>query len=159
MPVSASLRPDASLTSRLHQEINTYRQSRGASELQRHPGLDRLAQNHCEFLRKNRGTFVLHGKNVSHSGFEGRALIAREHYHMENVSENVAATTKVAGSTTQRLVELWKGSKDHHKNMVDDWTHTGVGVVVDSDGMVFSTQIFSTVTYSQMASRERFNRF
>ena len=45
------------------------------------------------------------------------------------------------------LIELWKDSKDHHKNMLDDWTHTGIGVVVDSDGMVFATQIFSTVSY------------
>ncbi len=159
MPVSASLRPDASITNRLHQEINAYRRSQGRNSLQRHAGLDRLAQEHCEYLRSHRGTFSLNGKNVSHFGFESRALMARERYQMAGVSENVAATSKVSGSTTQRLVSLWKGSKDHHKNMLNDWTHTGAGVVVDSDGMVFSTQIFATVNPSQMSVRERFNRF
>lgn len=159
MPVSASLRPDTSLSSRLHQEVNSYRRSQGARELQRHAGLDRLAQQHCEYLRQHRGSFTLSGKNVSHFGFEGRALIARERYQMENISENVAAANHPGKDPAPVLVSLWKGSKDHHKNMVDDWTCTGIGVAVDSDGMVFATQLFSTVSMSQMSVRERFNRF
>jgi uncharacterized protein YkwD len=159
MPVSASIRPDAPLSTRLYHEVNAYRSSRGASALQRHAGLDRLAQQHCEYLRQHRGTFSLQGKNVSHFGFDGRALYAREAYHMQNISENVAASSKTSGSTTQRLIELWKNSHDHHKNMTDKWTHTGVGVVVDSDGMVFATQLFSTVSMSQMDMRERLTQF
>ena len=161
MPVSASAfnRSGLSITSRLFQEVNAYRRSKGRSELQRHAGLDRLAQKHCEYLRDHRGTFSLNGKNVSHIGFEGRTLIARERYQMGSVSENVAATSKVPGSTTQRLITLWIGSKDHHRNMLDDWSQTGVGVVVDSDGMVFATQFFATTNSSPMSTRERFNRF
>lgn len=159
MPVAASLRPDGSITSRLSQEVNAYRRSQGKSELQRHAGLDRLAQNHCEYLRQHRGTFSLNGKNVSHFGFEGRSLMARERYQMGSVSENVAASSKVQGSSTQRMLELWKGSKDHHKNMLDDWTATGIGVVVDSDGMIFATQLFATENLTQESVRDRFNRF
>jgi uncharacterized protein YkwD len=159
MKVSASTRPDSSLSGRLYQEVNAYRRSQGADELQRHAGLDRLAQDHCEYLRQHRGTFKLNGKNVSHIGFEGRALIARERFRMENISENVAAANHPGSSPTPVIVRLWKGSKDHHKNMVDGWTHTGVGVLVDSDGMTFATQLFSTVSMSQMSTRERFNRF
>lgn len=160
IPVSVSARPTGSVSNRLFQEVNSYRRSRGSTELQRHSGLDRLAQAHCEFLRKNRGSFTLHGKNVSHTGFEGRSLIAQQRYQMYSVSENVAATSKVSGSTTQRLVDLWKNSRGHHKNMTDRWTHTGVGVVVDSDGMVFATQIFAMEGLPmQMTTRERFNRF
>lgn len=160
MAVSASLRPDSSLSGRIHQEVNAYRRSRGARELQRHAGLDRLAQQHCEYLRRNRGTFSLHGKNVSHFGFEGRAFVARERLNMASVSENVAAANH-PGATDRAatLIGLWKGSKDHHKNMIDDWTQTGIGVVVDSDGMVFATQLFATVNSSQMSMRDRFNQF
>jgi uncharacterized protein YkwD len=159
MQVSASSRPDSSVSGRLYQEVNAYRRSRGAAELQRHAGLDRLAQDHCEYLRKHRGTFSVNGKNVSHIGFEGRTLFAREHFQMYNISENVAAANHPGSSPTTAVIGLWKGSKDHHKNMLDDWTHTGVGVVVDSDGMTFATQLFSTVSMSQMTTRERFNRF
>ncbi len=157
--VSAPLNPDASHPSRLLNEVNSYRATKGKSALQRHTGLDRLAQEHCEYLRKHRGTFQLNGKNVSHIGFDGRALVARERYQMANVSENVAAARHPGRNPAPLMVELWKGSKDHHKNMLEDWTHTGIGVVVDSDGMVFATQLFSTVSNSQMSTRERFNHF
>lgn len=159
MPVSASIHPDSSVSSRFFQEVNTYRRNQGAKELQRHAGLDRLAQEHCEYLRKNRGSFSLNGRNVSHIGFDGRSLIARERYNMENVSENVAAANHPGENMASVLVGLWKGSKDHNKNMLDDWTYSGMGVVVDSDGMAFATQIFATVSSSQMSVRERFNRF
>jgi uncharacterized protein YkwD len=157
--VSSTLRPDSSLPGQVLQEVNAYRATKGVGSLQRHSGLDRLAHEHCEYLRKHRGTFQLSGKNVSHFGFESRALAARELYNMQNVSENVAAATHPGKNSASVLVSLWKGSKDHHKNMIDDWTHTGIGVVVDSDGTVFSTQLFSTVSMNQMSVRERFNRF
>lgn len=159
MPVSASLRPDSSLSGQVLQEVNSYRRSHGAADLQRHAGLDRLAQEHCEYLRQNRGKFGLYGKNVSHFGFEGRALLARERYHMESVSENVAAANYPGKKPAPVLLKLWSESKDHEYNMRGAWTQTGVGVVVDSDGMVFSTQLFATVSHSQLATRERFNRF
>ena len=159
MQVSASIRPDSSLSGQVFQAVNAYRSNHGASVLQRHAGLDHLAQEHCEYLRQHRGTFQLYGKNVSHFGFEGRALAARERYHMQNVSENVASANHPGQSPAPVLVNLWAGSKDHDFNMRESWTHTGVGAVMDSDGMVFSTQIFATISNSQLATRERFNRF
>jgi uncharacterized protein YkwD len=159
MPVSASLRPDSSLTERVFQEVNSYRRSHGATDLQRHAGLDRLAQEHSEYLRQHRGEFGIYGKNVSHIGFDGRALIAREAYHMENISENVAAANHPGANSAPALVKLWEGSKDHEFNMRSAWTYTGIGVVVDTDGMVFATQLFATVTDSQMSVRDRFNHF
>lgn len=160
LPVSLSNQKDSSLADRIYQQVNTYRKCCGARELQRHRGLDKLAQQHCEYLRSHRGTFSLQGKNVSHYGFEGRALVARERYHMENVSENVAAANRSGGDPASSVIALWKGSKSHHKSMLDDWSLTGVGVVVDTDGTVFSTQLFSTPPHNfQMSTRERFNQF
>jgi uncharacterized protein YkwD len=159
MPVSASLHPDTSLAGRIHTEVNSYRRSCGASELQRHAGLDRLAQEHCEYLRQHKGKFQIYGKNVSHFGFEGRALIARERFQMMSVSENVASAENPGGNPAPTLVNLWVNSKDHEYNMRSNWTHTGIGVVKDSDGTVFATQLFSTISYSQLATRDRFSRF
>lgn len=169
MPVSATIRPetgssspargDRSAANRLFDEVNAYRLSQGGRALQRHSGLDRLAQQHCEYLRQHRGSFSLHGKNVSHYGFEGRAIAAREYLQMSSVSENVAAANHSGSNMSPVILELWKGSKDHHKNMIDSWTHSGIGVVVDSDGMVFATQLFATKNNSQMTMRERMNSF
>lgn len=157
--VSKSLEATGSSPARLLQEVNSYRRSRGIHELQRHAGLDHLAQQHCEYLRQHRGSFTLNGKNVSHMGFEGRALVARERHRISNISENVAAANHGGVNPAPILLGLWKTSKGHHQNLLNSWTHTGVGVVTDADGMVFATELFATVTSSQMTMRNRFNKF
>lgn len=159
MAAPVSNRSDRSASSRLFDEVNSYRLSQGAQPVQRHAGLDRLAQKHCEYLSRKRGNFSLYGKYVSHYGFDGRAIAARETYQMSSVSENVAAASYPGSDSSRVIVQLWKNSRDHHKNMTDDWTHSGIGVVVDSDGMVFATQLFATKNYSQMTMRERMNSF
>lgn len=169
IPVSGTIRPDTEassparsdqhLSDRLFEAVNGYRLSRGAQPVQRHVGLDRLAQAHCEYLRSHRGTFSVYGKNVSHYGFESRAVAAREAYEMASVSENVAAANHRGSNSPAVFVEMWKQSNSHHKNMVDDWTCSGIGVVVDSDGMIFTTQLFATKNNSQMTMRERLNGF
>lgn len=159
VPVSTSVNPKSSASEQIYQEVNSYRASRGAAGLKRHAGLDRLAQEHCEYLRKNRGSFSLNGRNVSHIGFDGRALVARERYNMANVSENVAAAKHPGSGASRSIIDLWKNSSSHHKNMIDDWQFTGVGVVVDSDGMVFSTQLFANEGVGRMLTRTRFTSF
>lgn len=159
VPVSVSSQSDTSHAAQVFQAVNAYRRSQGTKELQRHAGLDNLAQKHCEYLRQHRGSFSIYGKNVSHVGFDGRALVARERFRMENISENVASSYHAKGSPAAAVTGLWKGSSDHHKNMVNDWTHTGVGVVVDADGTVFATQLFSTVSYMQRTTHARFTGF
>jgi uncharacterized protein YkwD len=167
MPVSATFRQENTApsrggritSSRLFDAVNNYRASVGASLIERHAGLDRLAQEHCEYLRRNRGTFSLYGKYVSHNGFESRAMAAREYMGMSSVSENVAAANYPGSDASSVILQLWKNSRDHHKNMTDDWTCSGIGVVVDSDGMVFATQLFATRNYSQMTMRDRMNSF
>lgn len=157
---SASAAPSkASLSGSLHAEVNSYRRSHGAKNLQRHPGLDRLAQEHSEYLRKNRGTFSLHGKNVSHYGFEGRALAARQRFQMDDISENVVSAKASGGNPASMLVKLWAGSRNHNHNMRQSWSHTGIGVVVDADGTIFATQLFGTPNNSQMALTDRFRQF
>lgn len=158
-PASAPLRAGASSATDMFQAVNAYRRSQGAKELQRHAGLDSLARKHCEYLRQHRGTFTLHGKNVSHIGFEGRTLVAREIYHMPNLSENVAAASNAGSNPVPSLIALMKNSTNDRKNLVDDWTHVGVGVVVDPNGLAFSTVLFSTLSLSQMSTRQRFNGF
>lgn len=142
--------------------VNDYRKNKGIPELQRHAGLDRLAQDHCEYLRKNRGTFEVYGKNVSHMGDVGRCLIAIRVFRMRSTSENVAWIEPYGPETqvAQGFVTMWKQSPDHDYAMsCKDWTHTGVGAVVDTDGSVFATQLFSTTDYSTFATRDRFNSF
>lgn len=159
VPVSASLQPDTSLSGQVFKEVNAYRRNHGVSDLERHAGLDRLAQAHCVYLSQHHGEFGLYGKNVSHYGFEGRALAARESYQMDNISENVATANNPGSNPAPCLIKLWAASKDHDYNMRSSWTHSGVGVLVAKDGTVIATQLFATISHSQLASRDRFTRY
>ena len=150
------------LSAQVYKDSNLYRNEVGAGTLQRHAGLDRLALQHCEYLRANRGKFNLHGKNVSHSGSEGRSMMAMKAFQMLNCSENVAwtSTTGSDAVTSSSLLTLWKRSSSHDAALRDpSWTHTGVGTLRDADGTVFATQLFGTANRSQMIMRDRFNSF
>ncbi len=153
---SQSKSSGSDLSDRIYREVNAYRATQGASAVPRHAGLDRLAQKHSEFLMANRGKFSLHGKNVSHMGFEGRHLAARELYNMNSFSENVAACSGGSAKAEFTLVKLWADSPNHEYNMTESWTFTGVGVCVDKDGRVFSTQLFGTPSMGQMTLTDRF---
>lgn len=158
MKVSGSLHSANPASDRLFEKVNDYRLSRGRTALLRHSGLDRLAQEHSEYLRQHRGSFSLSGSNVSHIGFDGRVAECRHLYQMENMSENVLAAKYPGEVRAQALLDLWIGSNDHHKNILDSWTCTGVGVVQDADGTIFSTQLFATINSSPLYMRDRISR-
>ncbi len=157
VPMSASSSSDKSLTTRLLNDVNSYRATKGASPLVRNPGLDRLAQEHCAFLMRNRGKFKIQGTNVSHVGFESRGLVARQMLGIPTLGENVAA---IPSSSTSALVSAWANSSGHDFTMKsNDWQQTGIGILVDQDGMVFATQLFGTPTSSQMTFNNRMTSF
>lgn len=136
-------------------EVNSYRQSKGRQSLVRNPALDRMANEHSEFMRRNRGSFGVHGRNVTHDGFDGRALRARQLLNINTLGENVASAK---GRSVEDFVGLWANSAGHDYNMRGDWTETGIGVVVDEDGTVFATQVFGTPSISQMTLTDRFRQ-
>jgi uncharacterized protein YkwD len=150
VPVSASYRSGSSLSDQVFAEVNSYRSSKGKAMLQRHAGLDRLAQQHCDYLAKNGEKFSLHGKYVSHFGFEGRSLTAQQAYKIATIGENVVASSN---HSPKHLVKLWIGSRQHEQNMRIDWSHTGVATAVNTRGMLVSTQIFGNAPNPSFGSR------
>lgn len=153
MPVSTSFGKDASLSDQVFREVNSYRASKGKAALQRHPGLDRLAQQHCDYLVKTSGSYGIYGKSISHIGFEGRALSAKQAYKITSLGENVVSSTD---RSAKHLVELWAGSKGHEHNMRNDWSCTGIATAVNANGEVISTQLFGNApseSHRQMADR------
>ena len=153
---------DNSLAGTVCQDVNQLRSQMGLPVLKRHSGLDKLAQNHAEYLLKHRGTFSLHGKNVSHYDAESRALLAINRLDMVSYSEHVAwcVAQPSDNAASRAMITMWRNSPDHRDAMLNkDWTHTGVGLVKDADGSVFATQVFGTKSMSQMAMRDRMNQF
>jgi uncharacterized protein YkwD len=154
VPVSSSFGSQAALSDQVFSEVNTYRLSKGKPALYRHAGLDRLAQQHCDYLVKSGGSFSLYDKNVSHIGFEGRALAAKQSYRITSLGENVVASSD---KSPKHLVNLWAGSKGHEHNMRSDWDCTGVATAITADGQVISTQIFGNSPST--SHREMLDRF
>ena len=157
LQVSSSLNNrDAKLSDSIFHEVNRYRATKSASSMKRHAGLDRLAQGHAEYLRQHRGTFSVHGRNVSHFGFESRARAANHGMGFIYLAENVAAAKNDGASG---IVRLWAASKSHELTMRSKYDFTGIGTVIDDDGMVFTVQLFGTRTSSHMAMADRLRGF
>jgi len=150
-PVSKT---DGTVAGNIHAQVNSYRQAQGKPALQRHSGLDRMAQQHSEFMRRNRGKFGGSSGNLTHYGFEERAMNAQRAMSMSDVAENVASCSGNYGSAANTLVGAWKGSSSHDQNLRGKFTSTGIGVVVDDDGTVFATQLFASESHSHMAMRD-----
>ncbi|MEK7952257.1 CAP domain-containing protein [Luteolibacter soli] len=155
LPAATSSAVHGRLAGNIHAQVNAYRQSLGKPALQRHAGLDRLAQQHAEFMLRNRGKF---GDKSTHYGFEERTLMAQRGMGISDVGENVG-TCRGAARPADMLVEAWKKSKGHQMNLKGGWTQTGIGVAVDNDGAVFATQLFGNVDHSHLSLTNRMRSF
>ena len=155
VPVSLSNSKNDPIADEVHVLVNDYRGTKNKSQLGRHAGLDRLAAEHSHFLMRNSGKFTIHGKKVSHYGFENRALAARQNHHMEGLGEIVAACTTTPPQAASQLVRLWQQSPGHHKQLLEDWTDTGIGSATGSDGTVYCTQLFAIRGTGSQSHRER----
>jgi len=159
LPVATAATGHDRLAGNIHAQVNAYRQSLGKPGLKRNAGLDRLAQQHSEFMRRNRGKFGKGCKgNITHFGFEERSLMAQRGMGMSDVGENVGTCSRT-GRPADVLVEAWKKSKGHQMNLKGGWTQTGIGVVVDADGTVFATQLFGNADRSHMTLVNRMRSF
>jgi len=115
--------------------VNAYRSSKGKSPLQREAQLDALALQHSAYMMRHRSKHL-----VSHDGYQGRVREAQQKFGYRGLSENVGASS--SKGAVQDIVGFWTGSRPHRSSILGQWDATGIGVVVDSDGMVFVTQVF-----------------
>src|SRR5690348_2947039 len=107
---SAAVKSDGSLAGTIYAQVNSYRASKGKSQLPRHAGLDKMAREHSEYMLRNSKS------GISHYGFEERALKAQRLMSMGEVSENVATCRGQGGNAASVLVEAWKKSSGHEMN-------------------------------------------
>lgn len=143
---------------RLEAEINRYRRSIGKSPVPRHPGLDKMARDHCEFMAMNPGKFQLGSTMITHYGFESRVLRAQRQHGMDSVAENVAGGPD-SPAMAVRFVRAWAASRGHDFNLRQDWDATGIGVFITPDGNAYATQLFATRSRSHFQSTDRMRGF
>ena len=125
------------------EQLNGYRIQHGLNPLQEHAGLHGLCIEHSRWLKDKRGTSMIHGSNVSHSGSNYRARVARIRHEMEDWGENVAFISQPADDVAAKLIVMWKGSPGHAQAMLGNWTHVGIGISADQDNAIFAVMNFA----------------
>ena len=111
---------------------NQFRRSKGLSVLIMRDDLNTIARRHSEDMAKGRSGF-------GHTGYDQREqqvqkLIKPFHAMAENVAYG-------AGSGKQ-VVDLWKNSSGHRRNMLGNYKYIGIGTACNKQGIIFYTQIF-----------------
>ncbi|OSZ78774.1 hypothetical protein CAP35_11150 [Chitinophagaceae bacterium IBVUCB1] len=115
--------------------VNEYREEQGLPALAYNDVLATVAQGHSSDMASGKVAF-------GHGGFKGRFdAIKQQVSGIRSGAENVAYGAEDA----EQVVALWLRSAGHKKNIVGDFTHTGISVVSNDDGTLYFTQLFAKI--------------
>jgi uncharacterized protein YkwD len=123
-PPPAQGGPNAEFESQFASLINSYRSSNGLAGLSRDGSLDSRARSWSERMANNGG--------LSHSDLG--SLLPPWSAAAENVG---------MGGSVSSVFDALAGSSGHKANMLGGYTHFGVGVWVDSAGVIWTTHVFA----------------
>jgi uncharacterized protein YkwD len=132
------------------QKTNALRASEGLSPLAASAGANRVAQYHSDNMVAHEFFSHIDHEGTSPSdratalGVSWTAIaenIANVPWH-ENVSS--CGDTRTAEALANCMVEGWKNSPGHYRNMMGAYTELGVGISFSKDNIVFGTQVFRT---------------
>jgi uncharacterized protein YkwD len=118
----------------IHRRVNEFRQSEGLEPLGLNPVISEQAREHSIEMAESPDT-------ISHRKFDQRIEEIRKKIPLRASAENVAANLHYENPGVQ-VVEGWKQSPEHRKNMLGDYNQTGIGIARSEDGKYFFTQIY-----------------
>ncbi|MDO9376492.1 MAG: CAP domain-containing protein [Ferruginibacter sp.] len=112
---------------------NQFRRSKGLPALTLRADLNAIAEKHSIDMAAKRVGF-------GHGGFEKRNALARKSIKpMSTFAENVA----YGATSGSGVVNMWKSSPGHRRNMLGNFNYVGVGIAKDKKGRIFYTQVFA----------------
>lgn len=116
--------------------INAYRQSKKLPPLVNEPVVYAQALEHSSGMVRN--------DDMNHDGFEARVKEINKSIFAIASAENVAFNQ---GETNpaKTAFEQWRTSRGHNRNILGNYTHTGLAVAKSADGKYYFTQIFIRV--------------
>lgn len=114
-------------------QTNKFRKSQSLPGLVMRTELNKIAEKHSLDMASGRVPF-------GHQGFDDRDAEAKKiipgiHSFAENVASGILSPVEV--------VNLWKNSPGHRRNMVGPYKYVGIGTATDKQGIVYFTQIFA----------------
>jgi uncharacterized protein YkwD len=111
---------------------NQFRKSKHLPSLEMREDLNAIAQKHSEYMAKGERKF-------GHDGFNQReAEVQKIIQPFSEMAENVA----YGATTGKEVVEMWKDSPGHRKNMLGNYKYMGIGTDSDGHGTIYFTAIF-----------------
>lgn len=124
---------NASLMEEVLKETNAFRNAEGLQSLQMNAAINKIAQQHSEDMANGKLPF-------GHQGFDTRfKLIMQMNPSTLSAAENVASGILNA----KQVVELWKNSSGHRKNLAGKFKLIGIGIAKSSSGVLYFTQLFA----------------
>lgn len=114
--------------------VNDYRASKGLSALTWSSEIADVCREHS--VNMSNGTVPF-----GHDGFTARGVTLQTTVGWSTIAENVAFNNGFADPATT-AVNGWINSPGHETNMTGNYTKTGMGVAISSDGSYYFTQIF-----------------
>jgi uncharacterized protein YkwD len=118
----------------VHRLVNELRRNQGLKPLTLDPIVSARAREHSVEMAGGNGS-------VSHRGFDQRLQDIRKKIPYRAAAENVALSVGY-DNPARSAVEGWSKSPEHRKNMLGDFSLTGIGIAQREDGRYFLTQIF-----------------
>lgn len=124
---------NVSLVQDVLSQTNQFRSSKGLPALIIRSDLNEIAQRHSADMAKGRMGF-------GHEGFEKRnAQASKKITPMHSFAENVAYGAR----SGKEVVNMWKNSSGHRKNMLGRYKYIGIGTAKDRQGRIYYTQVFA----------------
>jgi uncharacterized protein YkwD len=112
---------------------NQFRQSRGLPPLTLQEDLNALALAHSTDMAKGRVGF-------GHDGFDRREA---EAFKKITTARSFAENVAYGASTGEEVVNLWKSSAGHRKNMLGKYRFIGIGTARNKAGVIYYTEVFA----------------
>lgn len=111
---------------------NQFRKSKRLSPLEMREDLNAIARKHSDDMARGKCSF-------GHDGFNKReAQVQKIIQPFSEMAENVA----YGAATGKEVVEMWKDSPGHRKNMLGNYKYLGIGAARDNSGTIYFTAIF-----------------
>lgn len=123
---------DSNLVEDVLSYTNKFRKSKGLPALIMKDDLNDIAQKHSTNMAKGRVGF-------GHDGFQNRYDEARKKISgFSGFAENVAYGAK----SGKDVVNMWKNSSGHRRNMLGNYKYIGIATSKDRQGRIYYTQVF-----------------
>lgn len=112
---------------------NEFRRSKGLPALEMRDELNSLALEHSTDMASGKVGF-------GHDGFRERQQAAQKLLPaVSGFAENVAFGARSA----KEVVNMWKKSSGHRRNMLGAYKYIGIGMASDAKGNIYYTQVFA----------------